>query len=254
MIIKIFFNKIVISKYTLFLLLICFITGLIKEISAVFILIIFHEFGHYIASYIFNWNIDKITIYPFGGIITYDENIDKPLKEEFIITILGPINQLIIYFIFVVLNKKYIISDTYLNIMSNYNISMLIFNLLPVIPLDGSKLLNIFLNKILNYRLAYNILSFISFIFIVFFINKYKNNYSYFIIISFLLYELFNYIKNRKYMFNRFIFEKYLYKNKYKKYIKINNINKMKRNKKHIIKLNNMYMSEKDAIKKIKGV
>ena len=55
-------------------------------------------------------------------------------------------------------------------------------------------------------------------------------------------------------MFNRFIFEKYLYENKYKNYIKICNIKKMKRNKKHLIKNNNMYITEKDYIKKIKGV
>ena len=254
MIIKNFLNKLHFSKYTLLLLFISLITGLIKEISACLILIIFHEFGHYFISTLFNWNIKKINIYPFGGIISYEEIIDKPLIEEFFITIAGPINQIIIYFIFYFLHNKYLISDNYFNIIKNYHICMLIFNLLPIIPLDGSKILNILLNKYLNFRYSYNILSIISFVFMIIFIYIFKNNYSYFIIITFLIFELYNYVRNKKYIFNRFIYEKYLYKNNYKKYIKINNLKKMKRNKKHLVKYNNNYLTEKESIKKIKGV
>ena len=254
MIIKNFLNKLYISKYTLILILISCLTGLIKEISACLLIIIFHEFGHYFISYLFKWNIKKINIYPFGGLTTYEEVIDKPLIEELLITISGPLNQIILYFFLYFLHNNYYVSDNYFNIVKNYHISTLIFNLLPIIPLDGSKLLNIFLNKHFNYRLSYNILSIVSILFMIIFIYIFKNSYSYFVIITFLIYELYMYTKNKKYMFNRFIFEKYLYKNKYKKYIKINNIKKMKRNKKHLVKYNNKYLTEKESIKKIKGV
>lgn len=254
MIIKNFLNKINFSYYTLFLILICFVTGLIKEISAVLILIIFHEFGHYLVSYIYKWNILKINIFPFGGVIVYDDIIDKPFKEELLVTLGGPINQIIIFNIYYLLHKYFYISDSYFIILKNYHYCMLFFNLLPIIPLDGSKLLNVILNKFLNFRTSYNLLLIISSLFIVGFILLFSNNYSYFIVISFLIYELINYFKNKKYIFNRFILEKYLYRNNYKKYNRINNINNMKRNKKHLIKYKNIYITEKEYIKKIKGV
>lgn len=250
MIIKSFLNKIRISKYFLILILLCFVTGLIKELSALIILIIFHEFGHYLISYIFKWNISRIDIYPFGGLIKFEEQIDKPLLEELLICISGPLNQFIIYLILLFIHSINLISDNYFNIIRNYHYSMFIFNLLPIIPLDGSKILNILLNYIFNYKLSYNLLLFISTIFLFLFIIIFKNNYSYFIIISFLIYESYIYIKNKRIYVKRFILEKYLYKNKYKKYLKINNINKMKRNRKHLIKNNNIYITEKEYIKK----
>ena len=251
MIIKNFLNKINISKYTYIIIFLCFITGLIKELSIIIILILFHEFGHYIISYIFKWNIHKINIYPFGGLIKYDDIIDKPLIEEFLIAICGPLNQWILFSIIYLLYKNYYISDYYYNSFYNYHITMFIFNLLPIIPLDGSKILNIILNKIFNFKISYKVLSIISLIFLLLFINFFKNNYTYIIVILFLIYELINYIKNKNYIFNRFILEKYLYKNKYTSIKKINSINKMKRNKKHIIKNNNMYITEKEYINKV---
>ncbi len=249
MIIKFFLNKIHISKYTYIIILLSCLTGLIKELSIVGILVIFHEFGHFLTSYIFKWNIKKITIYPFGGIISYDEKIDMPLNEELLITISGPLNQLIIFFIIFFLNKSYYISDKYYNIMCNYNYVILFFNLLPIVPLDGSKLLNILFNKIYSFKKSYLLTLVISIIFLLIFI-LYFNKYSYYLIITFLIYNIYNYIKNKDLVFNKFILERYLYNNNYKKYYKIDNIKKIKRNKKHLIKKNNIYLTEKEYIKK----
>ena len=123
----------------------------------------------------------------------------------------------------------------------------MIFNLLPIIPLDGSKLINIILNKLFNFRLSYYLLIVISFILSIFLVFRYNN----IVILSFILYELILYIKNKNIIFNRFILEKYLYKNNYKKYKYIPSINKLYRNKKHLIKYNNIYLSEKTYINNI---
>lgn len=254
MIIKNFLNKLNFSYYTVLLIFVCLITGLIKEVAAILILIIFHEFGHYIISYLYKWNIDRITIYPFGGILYFDELIDKPLKEEFFITLGGPINQLIIFFIYYLFYKNNIINDNFYYLIKHYNFYILIFNLLPIIPLDGSKLLNILLNKLFNFKLAYYLLILISFIETVALFYIIKNNYSCYVMIVTLISSIFIEYKRRNYIFNRFLLEKYLYKNNFKKYHKINNINKMKRNRKHIFVYKNNQYTEKDFIKKIKGV
>lgn len=249
LIIKNFFNKLYISKYTYIIIFLALITGLIKDLIGIAILVLFHEFGHYFTSYLFKYNIDKINIYPFGGLITYNEVIDKPLKEELLITISGPLNQIIIYTIIFLLYKHNLISNYFYNVITNYHYSLLIFNIIPIIPLDGSKILNILLNKIFNFRLSYYILFIISFILTIILFIKLKLNLL--MPLLFIVYELIKYIKNRNIIFNKFILEKYLYGNNYKKYNYINNIKKLKRNKKHLIKYKNIYLSEKNYINNI---
>ena len=248
MIIKNFLNKINISKYTYLIVFLCLITGLIKELFIVSILIIFHEFGHYLVSYIFNWNISKINIYPFGGLIMFDDQIDKPLYQEFLITVSGPIFQWIIFFILICFNNY--LSTYFIDSLYNYHLYMFIFNLLPIIPLDGSKLMNIILNKLFSYKKSNILLYIISILLLIGFSIHYKNNYSYYFVISYLFYEIFKFIKQSNFMFYKFVYEKYLYRNNYKKTILINNIKKMKRNKKHLIRDNNRYITEKEYIKK----
>ena len=217
MIIIDFFKDIKVSKYTYIIVLLALITGQIKELLGLLIIIISHEYGHYFMSKIFKWNIDKIYLYPFGGLIKYNEKIDKPFKEELLIAISGILNQFLVYLLFLLLNKYYFISDYFFNIIKNYNYSIILFNLIPIIPLDGSKILNIILNKLFNFRKSYIILN----------------------IILFLIYKIYLNIKNKEFIFNRFILEKYLYPDDYKDIYIINNIKDMKRNKKHII--NNMF-------------
>ena len=226
------------------------LAGLFKEIISISIIIIIHEFGHYLALYKYNWNIKKINIYPFGGIIKLDEKIDKPLNEELIITLMGPIMQELLFILIIVLYKHGILNKYYYEIFKNYNIPILIFNLLPIIPLDGFKILNIILNRFFNFRLSYNINIIISIIFIIVFTLVFKNDSSYYLIIIFLIYEVIFHFKNRYIIFNRFILEKKLKKSNYIKYKKINNIKKMYRNKKNLIKDDIGYITEYKYINK----
>lgn len=250
MIIKKLLNRIKLNKYTYLLLFISLITGLFKEISIIFIILFFHELGHIFIAFLFNWKIKQIIFYPFGGLTIFDEIIDKPLYEEFIITIMGPIFQIIFFIIINILYKKYLITEYVFNIFLNYHYNILLFNLLPILPLDGAKLFNIIFNKLFNFRKSYSFSIYLSILILIFFIILHFKS-SYIILISFLITEAINAYKNKNYIFNKFILEKKLYNNNYKKYKKINNYKKMYRNKKNIIKNNNIYLSEKSYLKKI---
>ena len=236
MIIKKFLNKIHISSYTIILVFLALLTGLFKEISIISIIVIIHEFGHFIMLNKYKWNISKINIYPFGGLIFLDDDIDKDLNEELIISIFGPLFQEILFLIVFILYKNNIISEYIFNLFKGYNITILIFNLLPIFPLDGSKIVNVFLNKIFNFRLSYIINMIISVVFLLIFIYLFKNDTSYFLIISFLIYQIIYCFKNRYYIYNKFILEKRLKKSNYIKYKKVNGIKNMYRNKKNLIR------------------
>lgn len=201
---------------------------------------------------IYKFNINKIEIYPFGGVTYLDDVIDKPLYQELIVTLMGPIFQELLYLLIIFLNKNNYITTYIFDLYKNYNYSILLFNLLPILPLDGSKLINIVLNKIFNFRLSYVSNIIVSIFTLCIFVFLYKYDSSYYLIMIFLVFQIIYSIKNKNIIYNKFLLEKRLYKNEYKKYKKINSIDNMSRNKKHLVKDNNMYVMEGRYLKKHK--
>ena len=98
-IIKSISKKIKFHPIFFFLAFISVITGLFKEFSVFFLIIFFHEMGHVLAALHFKWNIKSINFYPFGGLIKFDDYINRPIREEFLIVISGVGAQIIFYFL-----------------------------------------------------------------------------------------------------------------------------------------------------------
>ena len=123
---------------------------------------------------------------------------------------------------------------------------MLYFNLLPIYPLDGSKILNLLLSKIINYNLSNKLTIFISLITLILLLiyKSYQINYSYIMILSILLTNIYKFYNKLELIYNKFLLERYLYNIKYNKLKIIKNKNKMYKNKNHIIKQNNKYIKE----------
>ena len=137
-------NKIYIHPFFLITLLLFILMGRFKFIICFMLLIIVHELGHILISLLFKWKVHKIIILPFGGLTKYDDVINRPLKEEILVSISGILFQLIFYNIF---NK--FIDYKHFNLINNF---IIIFNLLPIYPLDGSKIINVLFNKITSFK------------------------------------------------------------------------------------------------------
>lgn len=223
-----------------------------KEFIVIFSIIIIHELGHFLFSYVFKWNLDKICIYPFGGTIKFNEKLNKPLYQELIILLGGPIVQ-IIYFIFIyLLFNKGIITYRNFSIFKEYNKTLLFFNLLPIYPLDGGRILNILNNYIFTYKLSNKITIIISYIFIILILLKINNvNLSSMIIL--LGYETFIFIRRQDYLYNKLLLERYIESFNFQKFKVINDKNNFYKDKRHIIKNNNKYITEKEFLIKRYG-
>jgi stage IV sporulation protein FB len=87
-------SKIKIHIFFYLVALIAVLTGLFKEFLVLTSIIVIHEIGHIVAAIYFKWNIDKIIILPFGGLTLFNEKINRPLNEELIILLFGPIFQI----------------------------------------------------------------------------------------------------------------------------------------------------------------
>ncbi len=244
-------KKIKISPFFLFVILISFFSGLFRDVISLFIVIITHELGHVLLSLKYGWNIRKIDLTICGGFITYEDIIDKPFKEEFLIAIAGFLAQIILLIILVLLNKVNIIDYGTLFVLNKYNLSVLLFNLIPIYPLDGAKVIYNILCIYLPYKKALqlvNIISIISMLIItllILFIGV-RIEYSYIIIFTFIAKKVIMHIKDVPYLFNKLLLERYVYPIKVNKYNYIDNYNLslFKRRKKNFFKINDHYVKE----------
>ena len=112
---------------------------------ALFMIVLFHELGHAVSAQFFNWKIKRILILPFGGICEVDEHGNRPIKEELIITAAGPFQHLLIAVIIFALAAASFISADYAQLLTKFNLMVLFFNLLPIWPLDGGKIIHLLL-------------------------------------------------------------------------------------------------------------
>lgn len=239
--------------YTYILIAISFIlTGYFSNLLIFTSIIFIHEMGHYLTAKINNLNPEKVTLYPFGGITKLNIPINTKILKELMVAVAGVIFQSIYYLIILFLYKNNVIRTYIFNIFQNYHYSILFFNLLPIHPLDGSKILSLILSKYLPYKLTLKLTIIFSILTTIIIIktNYYKFNYTTILIITIIVDNIIKYSKNINYYFNKFLLERYLYKYRFSKNKNINKIDNMYKEKYHVIKENNHYLTEKEYLKR----
>lgn len=200
-------KNIAIDYSTLYLLLIYFLCGYIKVGLTIFIIVIIHELGHVLTSLIFKYKIVSIRIYPFGGVTKLDKDINTSINKEIVLALSGVFMQVIII-PFIISNESFM----------KYNLSIMLFNLIPIIPLDGSIIVRYLLNKYLSFKNSYYLSIIISIISIIIYVGfNYKYNLNNYLIIGLFIYKLYESLKDFKYIYNRFLLERFLNNYKYKK-------------------------------------
>lgn len=223
------------------------ITGHVKDLLVFTSIIIFHELGHYLMARINKVKVKKITIYPFGGITTLDTLINININRELLIAMGGILSQSIYMIIIIILYKYGFVREYIYNLYTRYNNSILYFNLLPIVSLDGFKILNLTLSKIFPFDISNKLSLGISFItlILILIVNYYTFNYTLLLILSVLIINIVNYYKDLNYIFNKFLVERYLYNLSYSKEKIVNNKKKMYKDYRHIFKNGNKYLTEK---------
>lgn len=219
------------DKSCLIFLLIIIFCGLFNNFIVYFFLLFIHELGHTLTGIILGYKLDKIKFYPYGGVTLFKCSYNTPLIKEFLVLIMGPFFQIIGYYIL-----KQFVNYDYLII---YHYTLLLFNLLPIYPLDGGKLLNIILNYRFNYKLSFYLSFYFSIICLFFLVlySFYIGNFNFSIILIVLFIKLMRLHKDFKYNYNNFLLERYLYNYNFKNTSCIDSYDKFYRDRKHIIKM-----------------
>lgn len=149
--------------------------------------VLIHEIGHFIVGKMIGKEYSGIVLYPFGAVI--EEEDYAPIKNEWIVAISGPAINLICAGIFGILLIYNPLNKTIIEVI-NANVTIALFNLLPIYPLDGARAILSISEKpmrmIKTLRIAGIVVSFIM-ILIFFATIFYKVNYSFLILGTFLL-------------------------------------------------------------------
>ncbi|WP_188693563.1 M50 family metallopeptidase [Pullulanibacillus camelliae] len=189
------------------------LTGHFWDVTAIFFIVMMHELGHALAALFLGWRLTSIELLPFGGVAKVDESGTRPFQEEFIVTLSGPMQHLWLPFVSFLLLMTPYWNATNHEMFLEKNWMILLFNLFPIWPLDGGKLLLIVLSRYFPYRRAYRLALLSSFLFLmlltlwVAFHRTILLNY--FVIALFLLVMLIKEWRQQRYVFMRFLLERW---------------------------------------------
>lgn len=128
--------------------IILIITDQTQFLFCSFVSALLHESAH-IASYIFfNASVLSIEVLPFGLSASIGRSSSLSCKAEIVSSVSGPLMNLGLAVLFILLPKSLIVGSEY---FIYCNFAFFIVNMLPVIPLDGGRVLYFFLLR--NHKL-----------------------------------------------------------------------------------------------------
>lgn len=130
----------------------------IGYIAAVLLVIVLHELGHFLAMKAFNYTNVKLFIIPLlGGFVSGKKQQVSQLQLSIII-LAGPLPGILIGLVLLILGRSY--PNETLKMLSNTFLFINLFNLLPIFPLDGGRLLEaLFMKQNHIIRLVFGIIS-----------------------------------------------------------------------------------------------
>ncbi|AOY76858.1 site-2 protease family protein [Clostridium formicaceticum] len=117
-------------------------------------IIIVHELAHALTSIYYGIMVEEIELFPFGGVAKVDNYFEIDPFKEMIIAIVGPTSNFIMLLVALIL-QSYIalqIDLVYFFIFANLTIGL--FNMLPILPLDGGRILRAYISSKIGFKKA----------------------------------------------------------------------------------------------------
>ncbi len=127
-----------------------------------FVCVVLHELGHSLTAMRYGVRVPRILLMPIGGMAEFDRIPRKP-STELLITAAGPAVNFALLLLLLPLvwtafwSEQGVVEHSLMDLLINLafaNLVMGVFNLLPVFPMDGGRILRALLATKLNYLRA----------------------------------------------------------------------------------------------------
>jgi len=165
-------------------------------ILCILISLTIHEASHALASFILGdktaYNQGRLSLNPIKHLDLYGslmfllvnvgwgkpvpvspENFSQPKRDQAIVALAGPLSNFLLALTITIVIVKGQVQSPFLYLLREINIALCAFNLLPLPPLDGSKMLGIFLSNYQFYKYELFLQKHLSYILMFFFIDIY---------------------------------------------------------------------------------
>lgn len=116
-------------------------TGRFIELAMLFFIVLWHELGHLLAALRFGWTVREVKLLPFGGVVEVEEAGTLPVREEIWVALAGPMQNAILSSACWLLGLAGFVDSGWADAFIRANLLIGAFNLLPVLPLDGGRML-----------------------------------------------------------------------------------------------------------------
>lgn len=156
--------KIAIHPLTIVFAFLSFLFGKFGLFLVYFSSIIMHEFCHYFVAKKLGYFCERMVIYPSGALLSGSTD-EFAFRDEILISIAGPLYNIIVSIFCVFL--WWIFPEIY-NFTADFlvaNLAIAFFNLLPIFPLDGGRVVLAIFSSCTNRKLACRITKNITIIF-----------------------------------------------------------------------------------------
>ncbi|AJY76066.1 M50 family metallopeptidase [Paenibacillus beijingensis] len=136
------------------IMLMSVLTGYFIELLTLFTLVLIHEIGHVAAARGFGWTVRAVRLLPFGGVAEMEEEPGAPSAEEAVVALAGPLQNVWMGAAAWALGHFGLMDSAAAAYIAEANAILVLFNMLPIYPLDGGRLLKVALSFSFNYYKA----------------------------------------------------------------------------------------------------
>ena len=120
--------------------------------------LLLHESGHFLAARAFRLSVEEMEITPMGGVISIENLSAVAPFKAFLLAAAGPLFSMMGFALSPVLYHLGA-SFSFLQCFSRANLLLALMNLLPVLPLDGGRMLRAVLSKKVSFARSTRLLT-----------------------------------------------------------------------------------------------
>ncbi|MNB67654.1 Stage IV sporulation protein FB [compost metagenome] len=122
------------------ILLLSIVTGQFLELITLFTIVLIHELGHVWAAELAGASVKSVQLLPFGGVAVIEDNGRLTAFREIGIAIAGPLQNVFLILGVMLLKAMSWGDPAFMDYLIHANLMIALFNLLPILPLDGGKI------------------------------------------------------------------------------------------------------------------